>query len=132
MEPTTAAPPADLLTFIGNVTGVLFFGLLVFAFVHTRYERHWRRILRESGIRINAQVTKLETRMIKDDLGGPPGYAYFVTYQFKSNWITYSRRQSVERAVYEPLREGGTVAIMYLPEKPAQSRVANALQVSLQ
>ena len=123
----TGAPPSDFLTLLGNLLAFPFFGFLLFAFIHTRYDLRVMRTLRERGLRTNAQVMRLEHRMMKDDMGGPPSHIYLVTYQFKANSETYSRRRSVERALYETLREGEQVEVAFLPEKPKWSWVAGAL-----
>jgi hypothetical protein len=93
----------------------------------------WRkdRALLANGREIQAQIIDRQTKFEQDcdDYGCTSEINYYLTYQFVVQDETFTREQVVDSGIYE--RAESSISVLYLPERPATSNVAETANNSL-
>jgi hypothetical protein len=105
-----------------------------FLFVYIR-DQQQKAELRKRGVTVTARVTdrqhQIQTQQNYDQNHVPTNTtttnSYSITFQYTVNGTTYNGRENVDVSVYDALRDGQPVEVVYLPENPAQARLASDL-----
>ncbi len=111
-------PPASML-FLG---GCLI--LAIIAFVSWRNDR----ALLADGHQIRAEVIDREIKETQDCDDGvcTTDFSYLLTYQFEVEGESYTKELAVDRGIYD--RTESSVQILYLPDRPSTSNVAEIVE----
>ena len=115
------------LTLIGGIIFVLVLGLVAVAFWR---DSKLKGELRQRGVTVNALVMDRahEVRHDTDDNNiTTTTDLYYISYRYAVNGTNYTRREGVSRDVHDALLQGQMIQVVYLPEKPAEARMASAL-----
>lgn len=116
------------------IIGFLFFVLVIFPFIvfFTRPIMQMRlgKALREDGMPTTGRVTTLKHETGQNARTKAQVDFYSVGYEYEVGGQTYANRHSVRAEIYNALREGGSVSVLYLPATPEKSMVASAVQRS--
>src|SRR5215211_5340014 len=94
-----------------------------FLFVYIR-DQQQKAELRKRGITVTARVTdrqhEIHTEQHYNENHVPTNTtttdSYSITFQYAVNGASYSGRESVNISVYDVLRQGQPVEVVYLPE----------------
>jgi len=105
-----------------------------FLFVYIR-DQQQKAELRQRGVTVTARVTdrqhEIHTEQHYNENHVPTNTTttdtYSVTFQYVVNGTTYTGRETVDVSVYDALREGQPVEVVYLPESPGVARLASDL-----
>jgi len=115
-------PVLALIIFVAIV------GFIIFLFVR---DQKTKQELREHGVRITANVTdrthEVERNTDEKSHTSTTTDHYYISYQYEVNGTSYSGRESVSLSVYDAVHEGHPVEVVYLPENPAEVRLASDL-----
>ncbi len=118
---TIVVPPFFILVFVVIVAFVI---ISLFRDQRTKNE------LRERGVTTTARVTNryhdVQQTTDTNNVTSTTDY-YYVSYQYAVNETVYTGRDSVSSSVYHILREGQLVEVVYLPDNPAEVRLASSL-----
>ena len=110
---------------------IVFIGIAVYIVYSFVRDQQTKEELRESGVTITAKVTD-RTHEVRRETNSTTHSTtsqniYSVSYAYDVNGVPYSGRESVSSSTYDALREGQPVEVVYLPENPAEARLASDL-----
>ncbi|MEO8392291.1 MAG: DUF3592 domain-containing protein [Chloroflexota bacterium] len=110
---------------------IVFVAIAVFMIITFVRDRKTKQELRERGVTITAKVTD-RTHEVRRETNDDTHLTtttnvYYISYQYVVNETTYSGRDSVDTSVYDALSDGQPIEVVYLPENPAEVRLASSL-----
>ena len=103
-------------------------GFMLFAYIRDQMAK---AELRKRGVTVTARVTnrnrQIHTEHDAQNNRTTTSETYSVSYQYTVNGASYSGSENVDVGVYDALADGQPVEVVYLPENPAQARLASDL-----
>jgi len=103
-------------------------GFMLFAYIRDQMSK---AELRKRGVTVTARVTQrnhqIHTQYDAQNNRTTTSNTYSISYQYTVNGTSYSGIENVDVSVYDALADGQPVEVVYLPENPAQARLASDL-----
>lgn len=105
--------------------------VLLVVFAANRFQRD-RKLFFAKGVSVTGYATGLKTTSQRVRSPGSDHYTtnlrHTVTYEYRVNGETYTRTEGIPGKQFRELTQGGSVEVLYLPEKPAEGRLAVILK----
>lgn len=89
-----------------------------------------KKALHERGVTTQAQVVERHheiSRDLDDNIHTRKTSYYYISYRYEVNGTPYTRREHVDQTLYEILQDGSVFDVVYVPENPADARMASRL-----
>lgn len=117
---------------ITPVFALLIFVAIIGFFIYMFWrDQKQKQELRQHGVTIQAKVTdrvhEVQHNTDENTHTTTTTDTYTISYEYVVNGVTYSGRDNVSLNIFDVLREGQPVEVVYLPENPAEVRLASSL-----